>query len=359
MTSAFGAFLSKRAATMLDVAPVVATPRVFSDVTREHLATRRAAGLFDFSFMGCVEAAGRDAVAFLHALQTRDLTRLAAGRIAYTLMLRDDGTVLNDATVWRLDEDRYRIFTGRRADLDHVRAIGNRFALTLTDVSARHAVIALQGPLSARILARCFDNRAVQIPYFGFRNAPFGNETCAIARIGYSGETGYEIVIAEDVAAQLWRALLDAGETDGLLECGFEATDALRIEAGHILFMRELASPVTPAEIGFMRLVDVYAHDFCGARALRGGRNAARCLTGMLPAALRAGSLRLPPQIAEGHGFMTSAAYSPVFGRALGIGFVNPADAYPGARVRLEDGTRAAVTRLPFYDPGKVLPRRG
>ena len=94
------------------------------------------------------------------------------------------------------------------------------------------------------------------MPYFGFQRAPFGDAEGWIARLGYSGETGYELVIASDAASALWQTLLAHGADDGLAECGFDAIDSLRIEAGHILFTRELASPVTPFELGLARFVD-------------------------------------------------------------------------------------------------------
>src|SRR4051812_34202639 len=120
MSGEFAGFLGRRSTATLTIAPGIATPRVFSTAADEHLATRRAAGLFDFSFMLCVEVTGPDAGAFLNALQTRAVDTLSVGRIAYTLLLRDDGTVLIDATVWRLAADRYWLFTGRRADYDYV-----------------------------------------------------------------------------------------------------------------------------------------------------------------------------------------------------------------------------------------------
>jgi len=116
VASEFSAFLAGRCAHTLPLAAGIETPRCFSDAAGEHLATRRAAGLFDFSFMYCVEITGTGSGDFLAALQTRAVDTLPSGRIAYTLLLRDDGSVLIDATVWRLERDRYWLFTGRRGD---------------------------------------------------------------------------------------------------------------------------------------------------------------------------------------------------------------------------------------------------
>jgi len=361
VTPAFAGFLATRSAATLIVAPGITTPRRFSDTRREHLATRRAAGLFDFSFMGCFEITGAASPAFIKSLQTRALHGLQSGRIAYTLLLRDDGSVLNDATVWRLAGNRYWLFSGRRSDFEHVARCAEGADVGVRNVSQQLAVIAIQGAASWRVTERCFaGQRLAALPYYGFQRLEFAGSDCWLARIGYSGETGYELVIADGAAPALWQALLAAGADTGLTECGFDAIDSLRIEAGHILFMRELAARVTPFELGLARLVDFYRKPFRGALALQPQRwrQPPRRLVGLLPASDAAADLELPERIAPGCAVMTSACRSPLYERCLGIGFVNVEDVHTGTTVRLRNGVRAQVTRLPFYDPARCLPRQ-
>ena len=361
VTTAFSAFLEGRSAEMLAFAPGVSTPRRFSDSRREHMAVRRAAGLLDFSFMGCVEIAGAASLDFLHAVQTRSLAALPVGRIAYTLLLRENGTILNDATVWRLDTDRYWLFVGRRSDIESLMCTPRASNVVAEELSHRHAVIAVQGSAAWRTIGRCFSGQGLDpLPYYGFLRLRFADRACWLARIGYSGESGYELVTADETAPALWQALLEHGRDAGLLECGFDATDSLRIEAGHILFTRELASPVTPGELGLGRLIDYYHADYCGKSALRAQRWSAprRRLVGLLPAGDVAATENLPLDISTGCAVLTSACWSPLFERTLGLGFVNAEDARPGAAVTLQGGTRASVARLPFYDPARFLSRR-
>ena len=360
MTIAFTDFLATRSTATLAIAPGITTPRCFSDARREHLATRRTAGLFDFSFMGCAQIKGAACRAFLNSLQTRALDGLQPGRIAYTLLTRDDGTVLNDATVWRVAGDCYWLFSGRRSDFEHVARCAGDFDVAVTEISQGHAVIALQGAASSRIIGRCFGGQQLAgLPYYGFRQLNFAGGVCWLARIGYSGETGYELVIAAAAASNLWRELLAAGADAGLVECGFDAIDTLRIEAGHILFTRELAAAVNPFELGLARLVDLYRSPFRGAPALRTQRwQPQRRLVGLLPAAATTADPSLPGRIASGSAVMTSACWSPLYERWLGMGFVAADDAYPGTSVKLRDGMRASVARLPFYDPARILPRK-
>ena len=361
MKTALASWLACRSAEQVELAGGVTTPRNFGDARREHLATRRAGGLFDFSFMSCTALCGPHALACVNALQTRRLDALRPGRIAYTLLLRNDGSVLNDATVWRLDRDRFWMFTGRRADYAHIALHSAQFDTEIVERSQSHSVIAIQGDISRSLIERCFPGaRIAALPYFGFQRALFDGTECWIARLGYSGETGYELVVDNALALHLWQALLARGADAGLVECGFDAIDSLRIEAGHILFTRELASPVDPFELGFGRLVDLDRREFCGADALRKrhARDARRRLVGLLPPIGAEAEPGLPERLAEGSAAMTSACWSPLLERRLGIGFVAAQDAYAGTKVRLRSGGRAEVARLPFYDPARLLPRR-
>jgi aminomethyltransferase len=311
--------------------------------------------------MGCTAIGGPHALACVNALQTRCLDALQPGRIAYTLLLRNDGSVLNDATVWCLNRDLFWVFTGRRADYTYIVQCSAQFNIEITERSESHAVIAVQGEISRRVIEQCFPGAELAaLPYFGFQRALFGGTECWIARLGYSGETGYELVVVNAAASALWQALLAQGADAGLLECGFDAIDSLRIETGHILFTRELASPVTPLELGLARFVDFDRPQFCGRQALRAQcAPEPRCrLAGLLPPLGAEAELGLPKHFADGSAVMTSVCWSPLLERRLGLGFVAAGDAHPGTTVRLGSATRAHVARLPFYDPAKLLPRR-
>ena len=363
MSTSFASWLARRSAGQIELAPGVATPKSFGDPRREHLATRRAGGLFDFSFMQCAEIEGPRALECVEALQTRRLAALRPGRIAYTLLLREDGSVLNDATVWRLAPDRFWVFTGRRADHATIAGFAADFGIAVPPPADR-AVIAIQGGISRLTIERALAGvDLAALAYYGFFLTKFAETECWIARLGYSGETGYEIVIADKAAAPLWEAILAAGADAGLVECGFDATDSLRIEAGHILFLRELATPVTPFEVGFGRLVDFDGREFVGARALRRTRwdTPARRLVGLIPGDRKKTDMAaepiVPPALDDGTAAMTSACRSPLFEYTIGIGFA--AGASSGSMVELRGGGRARVARLPFYDPPKVLARRG
>jgi aminomethyltransferase len=304
-----------------------------------HLATRRAAGLFDFSFMSLIEVSGKDAQPFLEHLQTRFIAAMTPGQIVYTLLLRDDASVFVDATLWR-HASRWWIFTGRRSDIAWIAERAAGFDAQLTDRSGEFAILALQGP-------RSLDFVATSIPYFRFVETPMEGVAAWIGRLGYSGERGVEILVPAAAAGALRESLVRRG----VPECDFEAADSLRIESGYILFANELASRPDPFELGLARLVT--GHEFFGARALRARRfvQPRRKLVGLLPT----GSTRERRDLPEAQ--VTSETWSPIFERQIGMGFAPAADAWPGTVVRLADGRLARCARLPFYDPARVVPR--
>ena len=284
----------------------------------EHLATRRAAGLFDFSFMGLYEFRGKFE---LQALQTRDLDAFRPGQIAYTLLLKGDGAVLIDATVWRLDAERFWLFTGRRS------AFGGR------DRSGEYAILALQGPASGRILARLIGREPVQtLKYFHFLQI----DNLIAARLGFSGELGYELMVPAAEASALREKLLNIG---GLRECSWATANSLRIEAGYVLFDREIDGRANPRELGLERLVSDPRRTFGLSRKLVGLEMTER-----------------PTDTDLSVAHVTSECDSPTVGKHIALGFAAP-DARPGDCVQLNGSRVARIVRLPFYDPGRRLPR--
>jgi glycine cleavage system aminomethyltransferase T len=288
----------------------------------EHLATRSHAGLFDFSFMGLYEFPDGN---HLRGLQTRRLEHLADGRIAYTLILNPDGSVFNDATVWRLADGRFWLFTGRRSDF-------SRFKDHARERSGEFAILALQGPASGRVMARLIGDDAVRdLRYFHFLQT----ENLIIGRLGYSGELGYELLVPAGETAGLRAKVLENGD---VRECGWEAANSLRIEAGYVLFDREIDGRANPRELGLERLVELPAQRF-GATRMLVGLDILEGATGDTP----------PAQV-------TSECVSPTLGKTIALGYARPG-ARAGDLVRLADHRAARVASLPFYDPERRRPR--
>ena len=284
----------------------------------QHLATRRAAGLFNFSFMGLYEFHG---TAALEPRQSRRLADIEPGRIAYTLLLNEDGSVLNDATVWNMGGDRWWVFSGRPGD---VRWFGG----APRDRSGEHAILALQGPDSGRVLARVIGGEAVRsLRYFHFA----GRAGMLIGRLGYSGELGYELIVARAEEAKLRAHFSDVPM------CSFEAANSLRIEAGYVLFDREIDGRANPRELGLERLAP--GRSFAATRKLVGLEIEEGYASPELPVVR-----------------VTSQCDSPTLGRGIALAFAPP-DVRPGDFVRADNAYLARVVALPFHDQERRRPR--
>jgi glycine cleavage system aminomethyltransferase T len=243
------------------------------------------------------------------------------GQIVYTLLLKENGAVLIDATVWRLDADRFWLFTGKRS------GYGGR------ERSGEFVILALQGPSSGRILSRLIGKDAVlALKYFHF----FEDKRLIIGRIGYSGELGYELLVAAADGPGLRHRLLHLGAAEGIRECSWGAADSLRIEAGYVLFDREVDGRANPRELGLERFAP--NRKFSVTRRLVG-----------LEILDQPGRADLP--IAQ----VTSECFSPTLGKTIALAFADPT---AGSAVRLPDGRHARVVRLPFYDPERRRPRQ-
>ena len=285
----------------------------------QHLATRTAAGLFDFSFMGLYEFSSESS---LRSLQSRSLGALVPGQIVYSLILNADGSVFNDATVWQMGGERFWLWTGRRSDYARFRGVAR-------DRSGEFDVLALQGPASGAILAGLFGREMISaLRYFHFVQ----RNTLLVARLGYSGELGYELIVPAAERHALWRLLVKAGA----VECGPEAMNSLRIESGYVIFDREIDGRANPGELGLQRLV-FPSRKFPVTRKLVG-----------LEIFERSAQEELPKSQ------LTSECFSPIFNKHLGLGFASP---QAEGSVRLEDGRAARIVPLPFYDPERRRPR--
>ncbi|MDQ1083785.1 MULTISPECIES: glycine cleavage system aminomethyltransferase GcvT [Microbacterium] len=230
--------------------------------------------------------------------------------------------------------------------------------LRVEDVTDSCALIALQGPKARGILS---STPGVEITgtaldalgYYAWTDGTFEGASLFVARTGYTGEDGYELLIPLVQAGALWDAVLAAGEPEGLVPCGLAARDTLRLEAGMPLYGHELSRDIVPAQAGLGRAVAVDKEAFVGKDGLASAPSDAPVLVGLASAGRRAG--RAGYTVLQGDdavGEITSGALSPTLGHPVAMAFVAPAASAPGTELTIDvRGTRipATVTALPFY----------
>lgn len=342
--------------------------RYTSDLA-EHKAVRDAAGIFDVSHMGDINVRGADAAAFLDYALANEPSSLQLGQARYGLLLTEDGGILDDLIVYRTAENGYSVIANAGNRDIVATALAERasgFEAEVRDVSDDNALIAVQGPKAREILERVEGLRITDgrqsladVKYYRSTTAQWNNGTVRIGRTGYTGEDGFELWVQTSDAAELWRAIVAAGEPLGLVRAGLAARDSLRLEAGMPLYGHELGTEIHPMQAGLGRVVKLSKPgDFVGRSAIEGADDsAARVLVGLVSEGRRAG--RAGYAVVDGDsevGTVTSGALSPTLGHPIAMAFVEPGVAASGTELAIDvRGTRipATVTPLPFYSRKK------
>jgi len=333
--------------------------RYTSDLA-EHHAVRQAAGLFDISHMAEFTIDGPDAAAYLDYALAGRLSTMSVGKAKYSLLLAENGGIIDDVIVYRLAEDRFLIISnaGNRDAVGEAlpQRIG-AFDVAVEDVSDEYALIAVQGPASQAIASTIDGITEVGTPwadqrYYAWTDALFLGRPLLIARTGYTGEDGFELLVRAEDAAALWDAVLAAGESHGLVPAGLAARDTLRLEAGMPLYGHELSLDTKPAQARLGRVVASDKDDFVGKSSTDADR--AHVLVGLTAEGRRAGRAGYAVVAEDGStlGEITSGALSPSLGHPIAMAYVDPASADAGTAVYLDvRGTKipATVTDLPFY----------
>jgi aminomethyltransferase len=328
----------------------------------EHHAVRRAAGMFDVSHMRVVDVAGESARDFLRYALANNVDKLRTpGKALYSCLLRHDGGVLDDLIVYFLDERSFRVIVNAATadkDIAWFSELRTRHGLALALTPRIDlAMIAVQGPAArAKVWFAVPGSEVVTgtlKPFSGVQATTEIGEMF-IARTGYTGEDGFEILVAAERAPDLWNALAAAG----VAPCGLGARDTLRLEAGMNLYGQDMDESVTPLESGLAWTVDLASpRDFVGKDALAASRPARR-LVGLL-ASGSGGVLRAHQRVvaAAGDGEITSGTFSPTIGRSIALARL-PAGAVPGERAEVAVRDRrveARVVKPPFVRNGTVL----
>ncbi|AJY74114.1 glycine cleavage system aminomethyltransferase GcvT [Paenibacillus beijingensis] len=333
-------------------------PVQFSGIQKEHEAVRRQAGLFDVSHMGEFNVTGPEAETFLQRMTTNDVSKLSDGQAQYTLMCHPDGGVVDDLLVYRLTPGSYMlVVNASNIDKDFAWLQEHLIdGVTLEDVSAETALIALQGPRAAEIMAKAAGaDCGSLLPFHFVRNVDVCGVEALVSRTGYTGEDGFEIYVRSQRAPEVWKGLMSAGEPFGLVPAGLGARDTLRFEARLPLYGQELSPSISPLEAGVGMFVKLAKGDFIGRDALMKQREEGlpRKLVGI--EMVDRGIPRTHyPVYAEDRliGEVTTGTQSPTLKRSLGLALISAEYAEAGTEVQVEirgKRLKAVVVKTPFY----------
>ena len=323
-------------------------PVQYEGIIPEHLAVRTAAGVFDVSHMGQLELRGAGALAFAQRMLSNDLDRIDAGHAQYTLLLDERGCPIDDLIAYRFADDHLLlVVNASRVDDDRdwlERHLGE--GVVLDDRSSQTAMLALQGPTVLGLV------ELPQLVPFGFAESQVCGVPALVARTGYTGEPGVELMCAMERACELWDAIVGAGA----VPCGLGARDTLRLEVCYPLYGNDLSLEHTALESGLGWVCALDRKTFVGADALRRQREAGghdRLV------AFRVSGRGIPRQgmAIRPAGEVTSGTMSPTLEVGIGMGYVPPELAAEGTEIEIDARGRPVAARVaskPLYVKEKV-----
>jgi aminomethyltransferase len=338
-------------------------PIGYDELEREYENLLNAVTVWDVSVERNTEIAGRDAFRFMSLLTPRDMAKCRVGQGKYVLLTDDQGGIVNDPVLLRLEENRFWLAA---ADSDVVLWAKGVAYHSGMDVQIRELDVApmqIQGPKSRDLVRDLFGEQVNGLSYYQFFETKLGNIPLIVTRTGWTGELGYELyLLAPEHGNDLWERVMEAGKQYGIVPTG--PSDIRRIEAGILNYGVDMTLDDNPYEVGLERLVDLdKAEPFIGREALKkikadGVRrklvgveiDGARLEFNMTRWPVRSGNARV--------GHITSAIYSPRFKKNIGYAMVPVAQAAAGTALTIEtsDGERQAkVVAMPFVDPAKSI----
>ncbi|SHK46676.1 aminomethyltransferase [Hathewaya proteolytica DSM 3090] len=329
-------------------------------VINEHVTVRERVGMFDVSHMAELVLSGKDALGNIQNLVTNDCSNLLDNQIKYSPMCYENGTVVDDLLVYRINETTYLLVVNAANHAKDAKWIAEHLQgdVKMEDISERVAQIALQGPKAKEVLKKICDEKELPEKYYTFTTRmQVAGKTCLVSQTGYTGEFGYEIYCASEDACTIWNALLENGQEEGLIPCGLGCRDTLRFEAGMPLYGHEMNDTIMPKEAGLGFAVKMKKENFIGKKAMEEKGDITRKLAGLKITGK--GIAREHQDVFVGDkkvGFTTTGTHCPTLGGAYANAMLDLPYNEVGREVEIDVRGRrvkAEVVKTPFYKSEK------
>ena len=354
----------------------------------EYNAIRNAAALIDITPLYKYLISGKDATKLVNRVITRDINKVAVGQVIYCCWCDEQGRVIDDGTITRLEQNKYR-WTAADPSLRWFRQNGLNMDVSVEDISEKIAALALQGPTSGKLLKAAAEAEITNLKYFRMTQGKIAGVPVDISRTGYTGDLGYEIWVSWDDAVKVWDALMDVGKRFDIQAAGMLALDVARIEAGLLLIEVDYNSSkkaliasqkYSPYELGFGKMVHLDKENFVGRSALAVAQKQGvpRQLVGLevdwtevearyekfglTPAApTQASRVHVPVYLGEKQvGKATSTTWSPLLKKMIALASVDTEHSKIDTKLQMEitieairQRVTARVVKLPFFSPAR------
>ncbi len=331
-------------------------PVQYSTIADEHQAVRNAVGLFDIGHMGRLDFHGPGSLGWLEHVTTNHVAKLVPGQIQYSLMVNDDGGVIDDVLVYHVG-DAYSMVcnaSNRLKVLAQLEVHRHKYDATVEDRTPTTAMIAAQGPKALDIAQKLVDVRLADLSYYHAMSCTILGLPALVSRTGYTGEDGVEVIMPAAQASEVWTKLLEAGASFGIKPCGLGARDTLRFEAAMPLYGHEMDETVDPYSAGIGWAVKLNKGPFVGRDPLRIFKDeSTKARVG-----LRLEGKRIARQGCEVTldgkpiGVVTSGTFSPTLGETLAMAIVTKPSHVVGTSLKVHvrgNEVPGVVVPIPFY----------
>ncbi|MAQ70327.1 MAG: glycine cleavage system protein T [Flavobacteriales bacterium] len=332
-------------------------PIQYKGVNFEHNHVRNHVGVFDVSHMAQILISGIKAFDLVQYVTTNDIGNLIDGKVQYSCMLNENGGVIDDLLVYRFSANSYMLVVNAanaEKDFNWICAHNNMDA-KIINVTQDRGLLAVQGPISSRLLQRFTDINLQNLPYYTFQVGQFaGCEDVIFSNTGYTGSGGFELYFKKEFAAIIWNALFSTNEF--VEPIGLAARDTLRLEMGYCLYGNELSDEITPLEAGLSWIVKMNKN-FLGQDSLTQQieKGVNKCLIGFCLE--EKGVPRKDYEIYNSKnvkiGIVTSGTMSPSIKKGLGMGYVMRSDSHIGNSIFIGirgKKIKATIVKRPFYE---------
>jgi len=335
-------------------------PVQYAGINAEHDTVRKAVGVFDVSHMGEFILKGEHALDLIQQVTSNDAAKLYDGKVQYSCLPNNDGGIVDDLLVYRIDEKTYMLVVNAsniEKDWNWISQF-NTNGVDMKDISDRTSLLAIQGPKATEALQSLTDIDLGLMEYYSFKKGKFaGVDNVLVSATGYTGAGGFEIYFDNEHAETIWNAVFKAGEPFGIKPIGLGARDTLRLEMGFCLYGNDIDDTTSPLEAG-LGWITKFSKPFTNSEALQQQKQQgiSKKLVGI--EMVERGIPRHDYEIvdAEGNniGRVTSGTQSPSLQKAIGMGYVNNQFAKEGTEVFIkirDNKVKARVAKVPFNPP--------
>ncbi len=332
-------------------------PVQYAGINAEHETVRKAVGVFDVSHMGEFILKGNGALDLIQKVSSNDASKLYDGKIQYSCLPNEDGGIVDDLLVYRIDDKTYMLVVNAsniEKDWDWISKY-NVYGVDMKNISDRTSLLAVQGPKAAEALQSLTDVDLASMEYYTFKKGNFaGVDNVLISATGYTGAGGFELYFDNEHAEHIWKEIFTAGEPFGIKPIGLAARDTLRLEMGFCLYGNDINDTTSPLEAG-LGWITKFTKDFINSENLASQKQTSleRKLIGfeMIDRGIPRHDYEITDADGNTIGKVTSGTQSPSLQKAIGLGYVKSDFSKEGTDIYIKirnNKIKARVTKFPF-----------